>query len=334
MQNLFIENKTKLFIKNYEALKEVKSFKYSGMLQYSCALAFTNKNTVVNKLLLEDSLEIIKNNTGVFSNFRGNCQFYIASLLCFESNREIAFKSILEIYEKLKKEKFTNDTYLPFVAAIIYQNKEKMDTDTIISKMKYVYDFMKSKHPFLTSSNDYSKAALIAINSKDLDKDLDYIEKCYEYFNKNGFSKSDNLQSLSHIMCFNSKEDVKVSCDKVLKLKDTFKSKDLKMYWYGDPLIGAISLLNIEEDKIANEVSQVSEYLKDKKGFGNFVLGKDNRNMISCNIVASSYEESLVLESNANNVANDIFLDIIIAIEVATMIAIISATTVATTSGS
>lgn len=99
MQNLIIENKTKLFLKNYELLREIKSFKYGGMLQYSCALAFTSKNTVVNKLIMEDSIEIIKNKTGVFSQFRGNCQFYIASLLCFESSRENAFKSILEIHE-------------------------------------------------------------------------------------------------------------------------------------------------------------------------------------------------------------------------------------------
>lgn len=196
--------------------------------------------------------------------------------------------------------------------------------------MKHIYEFMKSKHPFLTSSDDYSNAALIAINSKDLEHDLDYIEKCYELLNNNEFSKGNALQSLSHIMSF-SKDDADTSCKRVAKLRDTLESKGIKLYGAGYPLIGAISLLNIDEEVIANEILEVSDYLKDIKGFGNFVLGKQHRYIISCNIVASSYEESLTQENTINEVTNSILLDIIVALEIATMMSIIAATTVSAT---
>ena len=90
---------------------------------------------------------------------------------------------------------------------------------TCINNMKYVYEFMKKHHPFLTSTDDYCRIALIAINSKNLDKDLNYIEECYEKLSANGFYKSNNLQSLSHIMCFD-KDRNDESINKIIRLKD------------------------------------------------------------------------------------------------------------------
>lgn len=71
--------------------------------------------------------------------------FYMATLLSFESNPESSFKMILDIYKELKSEKFWGDTYLPLTASIVYENREKMDYLTCISKMKIIYDYMRKK---------------------------------------------------------------------------------------------------------------------------------------------------------------------------------------------
>ncbi|WP_270659957.1 DUF4003 family protein, partial [Paraclostridium bifermentans] len=243
-------------------------------------------------------------------------------------NKEKSFNSILNTYNKLKENKFFNDTYLPFTAIIIDQNKNKVDIDTAIYRTKYVYDFMKNNHPFLTSSDDYCRAALIAINSKNLDSDLEYMENCYKVLNSKGFYKSNNLQSLSHVMVFDKNKNEE-SLNKVLRIKKLLETNNCKIDGYGYPLIGAISLLECDEEVLVKQIKDVSDKLKDVKGFGNWSLGKNNRNIISAAIVASAYAECFKEEGNLDTITNNIFLEIIIAIEIAIMVAMIAAVSAA-----
>lgn len=331
MEEYIINDKLNLFIKNSEMIKEIKGSWQMGMMQYSCVLSSTIKNQSINKLEVEESINVIKENTKMFSNFRGHSMFYLANILSTKSNREEEFKSIKNIYDKLKEEKFINDSYLPFTAIIIHSNKDKMDINTSIEKTKYVYDFMKKHHRWLTSSDDYCRAALIAINSNDLDNDLEYIEKAYEIFNSRGFYKSNNLQSLSHIMALDKDKSEK-TIDKVIRIKELLEQEKCKIDGYGYPLIGALALIDYDENKIVEQIVRVSNKLSEVKGFGNWALGKNNRNMLSASIVAASYAQYLNEDSNVDSISSNIFLEIIIAIEIAMMVAIIASTTAAAAS--
>lgn len=331
IEEYVINEKLNLFISNYESIRESKGAWNMGMMKYSCALSATIKTQNINPIKIEEAQQLIKKNTSIFSNFRGHSLPYLSTLLSNKSNSENSIRSILNIYDKLKENGFRNDTYLTFVAIIIYENKEKMDVDTAISKTKYVYDYMKKHHPFLTSTDDYCRAALIAIHSKDLDYNLDYIEESYNKLNNNGFFKSNNLQSLSHIMSFDGKKTGE-SINRVLRIKDLLEQNSVRVDGYGYPLIGAVALLECNEDILVEQVKTVSEKLKKISGFGSFSLGTSNRNMISMALVASCYGDCFNSENNLDAISNNIFVDIIIAIEVATMIAIIAATTAASAS--
>ena len=78
-------------------------------------------------------MEIIKNNTGIFSNFRGYSMYYIATLLSTKDNAESEFKEIMDIFQLLKEKRFWNDAYLPFVAITLYENKDKIDIDNCLT---------------------------------------------------------------------------------------------------------------------------------------------------------------------------------------------------------
>ena len=110
--------------------------------------------------------------------------------------------------------------------------------------------------------------------------------------------------------------------------------ENCKMDSYGYPLIGAISLLDCNEDTLVSQIKKVSDSLKEVKGFGNWTLGKNNRNMISSAIVASAYADYLKEESNVDTISNNIFLDIIIAIEIACMVATMAAVSATATQNS
>lgn len=328
MLEITINNKLDLLIQNNEKIKEVKGSWQMGMMQQSCILSSTIKNEYIVPSKVEESIEVIKNNTGIFSNFRGHSLFYLSNLLSNKENKEESFKSILNTYNKLKENKFFNDTYLPFTAIIIDENKNKVDIDTAIYRTEYVYDFMKNNHPFLTSSDDYCRAALIAINSNNLDSDLEYMENCYKELNSKGFYKSNNLQSLSHVLVFDKNKNEE-SLNKVLRIKKLLETNNCKIDGSGYPLIGAISLLECEEETLVKQIKNVSDKLKDVKGFGNWSLGKNNRNIISAAIVASAYADCFKEEGNLDTITNNIFLEIIIAIEIAIMVAMIAAVSAA-----
>lgn len=119
------------------------------------------------------------------------------------------------------------------------------------------------------------------------------------------------------------------SLNKVLRIKKLLETNNCKIDGYGYPLIGAISLLECDEEVLVKQIKDVSDKLKDVKGFGNWSLGKNNRNIISAAIVASAYAECFKEEGNLDTITNNIFLEIIIAIEIAIMVAMIAAVSAA-----
>ena len=127
MKEYVIQNKVKQFIENYQQIKKLKGSWSMGMIQYSCALSLAMRNQDVNIEKIEKNMEIIKNNTGIFSNFRGYSMYYIATLLSTKDNAESEFKEIMDIFQLLKEKRFWNDAYLPFVAITLYENKDKID---------------------------------------------------------------------------------------------------------------------------------------------------------------------------------------------------------------
>lgn len=85
MVEIAIDNKVDLLIHNNEKIKEVKGSWQMGMMQQSCILSSTIKNENIIPDKFEESIEVIKNNTGIFSSFRGHSLFYLSNLL---SNKE------------------------------------------------------------------------------------------------------------------------------------------------------------------------------------------------------------------------------------------------------
>ncbi|MGL5316224.1 MAG: DUF4003 family protein, partial [Peptostreptococcaceae bacterium] len=129
LEEYLINNKLNLFVNNYENIKETKGAWNMGMMKYSCALSAAIKNQNINPYKIEEAMDLIKTNTGICSSFRGHSMPYLSTILSNNNNSEASLKSILNIYDKLKENRFHNDTYLVFVAIIIQQYKHKMDVD-------------------------------------------------------------------------------------------------------------------------------------------------------------------------------------------------------------
>lgn len=117
-----IENKLDLLIKNSNSLEHVKSTFGMGTFKRCNALNLTIRNIDADVNKINDCIDLIRNNSSFFSNFRGNNLLTTAVNLSIQKNPEESFKDIMDIYNKLKNHFFTNQ-FLVLAAQIIYSYK-------------------------------------------------------------------------------------------------------------------------------------------------------------------------------------------------------------------
>lgn len=288
-----------LFIKNRNIMKE--NFKwYNSQLYPLCASLYTEKGLEINPYKIILSKEIIKNNTGIFSSFKGTPLLALATMLSMEENIENTFQEILKIYKILRKE-FRSSAYLPLSAFAIYKMVKKNDYDRIAIKAKDIYQKMKSEHPLLTSSEDCGFAVMFAISDKASYVVIEEMEKCYELLRSKFFS-ANAVQSLSNALALGEEETIK-KCNKVVEIFQLLKERNCK---FGTGVeLSILGLLAMTTDNIemtVRDIVEVNDLLASIKGFGALGIGKNQRLMYAAILVAQDYKNQCI--ENVMNIAS------------------------------
>lgn len=313
-----MNEKMNLFLENNNALQNIKgSWSMYEVQKKSSALILTIRNKRINTERINLALQIIKDNTSVFSNFRGNNKLNIAIAISLEEDMEKSLKEIISIYNKLKEE-FSSSEYLIIASQIIFNARYRVDIDLAVRNTKVAYDYMKKSHRFLTGREDISSAAIIATTSSDIEKTFIDIKECYNLLKSNGISSSNNIQALSHILSLINLPS-KDKCKKVMEMYSVLKENKVPLKEFYLPLLGVVSFLTNNKEGFAKNVADLSKELKTYKGFGNFTLGSQLRNMLSTVLVSMDYLDDLDsdLKDRLIDSTNNIALTVIIAIQTA-----------------
>lgn len=316
-----MNEKINLFLENNKALEDVKgSWGMYGFQIKSSALTCTMKNQRVDTDRINLALDIIKKNTSMFSNFRGINKLTTAITISFEDDMEYSLKEIISIYDKLKDEFFTNE-YLVMAAQVIFNARYRVNVDDSVRNTRVAYDYMKKHHRFLTGQEDIANAAIIATTSANLEETFNEIEESYQYLKDNRISYSNNIQSLSHILSLINLPSIQ-KCDEVLAMNSIMKEKNVPLKDYFIPMLGIITFLADNKEDFAMNIADVSMNLKKEKGFGNFALGSNFRNMISATLVSIDYLDTLDNNIKENIIinTNNIALTVAIAMQTAVLI--------------
>lgn len=324
-----------LFLENNRAMEDVKGKWGTYDIQRKCnTLNITLRNKRLNANRVNIALEIIKNNTSVFSNFRGINKLTTAITISLEEDMETSLKEIISIYNSLKNE-FYSSEYLILAAQVIFNSRDRIITYEAVKNTRKAYDCMKKYHRFLTSSDDVAIAAMIATTKYNIEETFEEIEKCYRYLKANKIAYSNNLQGLSNILALVDL-GYEEKCNRVIDMYKSLKQNKVAIEDYYVPILGIVSFLADDNDAFAKKVIEVSEILKKEKGFGNFSLGKRARNMISVGLVSMEYIEELAddMKDRIINSTNNISLTVAIAMQTATIIALTAATSAASSSAS
>lgn len=285
-----LEAKCRLFIENRNLIRS--GFGWESTYMYPlCAEIVTSKNQTADMDKMERCKRLLKQETGAFSNFRGMTRLVTITRLSMEEFPEDSLRRTLLIYDKLKGVFFTS-TYLPMVAQVIAELAKEEEYDSIVERTRRIYDLMKKKHPFLTSGEDSTFAALLALAGLEEEAAVEETERCYEIL-KREFYSGNSVQSLSHVLTL-GEGNAEDKCTRTVELYQELKSRGHR---YGRnqelPTLGVLSMMDQDLGELAGTICEVDGYLKHQKGFGLFGVGEKQRLMYAGMLTMSDCVDEL-----------------------------------------
>lgn len=274
------------FLENRDLAK--KAFKWeSSYMPPICAGILMGKQQKITVDSLKEFRQLLKDNTGVFSDFRGHGMTPMACMLAGSEDAEKLMDDALQIHKELK-EHFRGSQYLALVSMIVAQIADETEYQSIVEKTKQIYSFMKKAHPFLTSSEDGPFAALLAFSSFNEETIVAEAEKCYQILKPDFFSNN-AVQSLSHVLAL-GEGCAEVKC---AKLKELFEKLKARNYKYGTEYelatLGALSIQSQNVTQLVEDVTEIADYLEKQEGYGFFGPSKKERLVHATMLVCKAY---------------------------------------------
>nr|WP_252187774.1 DUF4003 family protein [Anaeromonas frigoriresistens] len=288
------------------------------------ALVYVISNKSFKKDEFDDMVKYIKKNSGLFSYYRGHNMYSIASLLItkFDEPKE-AFIKLKEYDEKMKERGFKKSSYLSIASYALLLTSEGDYIDERIERSMELYKGMKKNHFWLTGTDDYPIAILLSEKKENNDALISEIEHNYDTLHREGFSRSNGLQFLSHLLTFAPTKSVQMKAQKTRSIYDRLKQDKFHVSstYYG--ILGFLSILGEHSEEAVEEVVEVVRYLKSNKNFK--WTYKDMNVLAATAIVSNKYIEKLSQSNELLQTGIGISIETMIAAQTAALIAATSA---------
>lgn len=123
--------------------------------------------------------DLIQEETGLFSNFRGAGHLAVITLLALSPAPEERMAFALQGYKVLRT-RFYASQYLPLAALLLADWARGRDLDGVAARAEEIYRRMKREHPFLTGAEDSVFAVLLALSPDTEQAVVDQVEACYD----------------------------------------------------------------------------------------------------------------------------------------------------------
>lgn len=264
----------------------VQNLRYDGdyINHFSALLNGYHKN----KIPINDVKEIrtlIKKKTSKVSAFRGDIIYILSFLIANDKEENIkVIDNVLETYEMLIEEGFTECEYLIIASYSIAKYSEIGNRNIIIKRAKNIFNMIKQKYGNFTKEDDYLLCSLLAINGAKFDCMTEYMEFIFNHIKELKLFSNNGVQGLTNSILLNNGED---ATNKVSELVLALEKNDLKI---GSQFLQLLGILIGEDDveKSICLVKGVIEYLSAEESQYNFYIDKDFRNMIALVIVFMS----------------------------------------------
>lgn len=314
-----------LYFESRETVKDVFKWENDSLVSV-CASVLLNSGRNVSPAQLKECRQLLKEKTGVFSNFRQTMEAPFASMMAVAEYPEEKLTKSLKYYEALK-EHFWGSEYLVLAAAILADGVAEWNVEEKAARAKKLYKMMKEEHPFLTSEEDSVSAVMLAMSDKTDDNALiQEAERAYQIL-KQTFSSSNDVQAASFVLVLALADgSIEEKCEKFVALYEALKSAGIKYgKYYELSTLAALSILPVNVENMVEDIVAVDGILAEKKPYsGIFGVEKKTRLMHAAMIVSSEYAKS-----DDSNIAAMVGTLAMIAAQQAAMCAVICASAAA-----
>jgi len=311
------------FFESREAVKEVFKWENDSLVSV-CASVLMNSGKSVGAAQLKACRQLLKDKTGVFSNFRQTMEAPFASMMAVADNAEEKLTKSLKNYEVLKQQ-FWGSEYLVLAASILADSVAEWNVEEKAVRAKKIYQLMKEEHPFLTSQEDSVSAVMLAMSDKVDDNALvQEAEHAYQML-KQTFASGNDVQAASFILTL-AEGEIQEKCAKMVSLYESLKNAGVKYGKYHElATLAALSVLPVSVENMVADMVSVDAYLAERKPYdGIFGVDKKTRLMHAAMILSSEYSKS-----EDANIAAIVGTLAMIAAQQAAMCAVICASTAA-----
>ena len=314
-----LKEKCDLLVNNRKTITSAFTWD-SGLMSLAAASLYTGSGLTVDSKKLKECEAIIKSKTNAFSEFRGNVKMPLICKMALSDDPQKYFMNVETLYKLLNKSKWIGNEYKIMAAITICDHADESEYALFVNKTNEIYSRMKQEHKWLTSDEDIPFAAMLAVSGIDVDKLIDEMELNYKIL-KEKFHDSNAVQSLSHILSLDE-QPAELKCAKVEAIFNELKAMKHKFgTGYELATLGTLTMLDIQEKEVATLIAEVDDYLKGQKGFGDFLLGPNERRLYAAQLVLNQYGSE---DNKAEDVVLGSMLAITIAIEICMMICMTS----------
>ncbi|WNS47004.1 DUF4003 family protein [Paenibacillus sp. MMS20-IR301] len=277
-----------LFAENAQVIK--KAFPWQNtQVNRLAALLYAVQNKPADASAIRAGHQLIKENTGLFSSFRGNSAISIATLLALTPKPELQLTETLTVYDLMKAAKFRASDYLVVAAYQIAAHTTSDQYDRVIERAKAFLSGMRAKHPFLTGQDDYIFAAMLGLSDIAVEHGVVRLEQLYLELKPEFFS-GNSVQALTQVLLLG--EEASGPASRVLSLREAFRARGIRLdKEYTLPSLGILSLLPYAPSELVDSVSETYEFLRTQKGFGGWSVNKQELLLLAAALVSYQYVE-------------------------------------------
>ncbi|NTV88764.1 MAG: DUF4003 domain-containing protein [Clostridiales bacterium] len=327
-----LQMETGKFVGMFSTLKKNYRWSIGDLTLRFIALVYSIAGMEFDKDVFDRMVKFIKQNTKVMSYYRGHQMYSAAALMITRfDDPQAAFMSLLQYEERMREGGFKRSNYLSIASYSLLVTCKPEDTDSRILKAMELYEGMKKNHFWLTGTDDYAIAVLMAESGDKSEYLISDTEECYDQLHRQGFYKGNGLQFLSHLLAFMSgtpQERAQMAAEVNERLRN--EGLKISMAYYGT--LGYISILQAIDGKAVDAVIETAGYLRADKNFR--WAGKDMNIMAAAAITSRKYMDRLRAGGGLLEAGLSISIEAMIAAQTAAIIAASSAATAAAAASS
>lgn len=281
-----LQNKCDKFIRIRDDIKKAARWG-DNMIVPVCANIYVEADKEFDREKFLQCKELLEQETGFFSKFRGNSRLPVICMLSISDNPKQKLADTLAIYEELKNSFFQTE-YLALVATILSDMISVDEAPVYAQRGRRLYDCMKEEHPFLTAAEDSVFAVLLAFSDKEDKVMIEEMELIYDEMKKS-YSNSNAVQSLSHILSL-TEGNYREKCDRVNQIFFYLSMMGKKYGKYHElSVLGACAILDVSIENMVADMMDAESFLAKQKGYGVFGLDKKTRLMHAAMIAIDEY---------------------------------------------